>query len=46
MKRYYLGVDWADELHQVYVGDEEGKKVSEMKVEETGGAGGVWALAR
>jgi Transposase len=27
LKRYYLGVDWADEFHQVWIGDEEGKKV-------------------
>lgn len=35
MKRYYMGVDWGDRLHQVYVGDEEGKTVREMKVPET-----------
>jgi hypothetical protein len=35
VKRYYIGVDWGDRLHQVYVGDEEGKKVREMKVPET-----------
>lgn len=35
MKRYYIGVDWGDRLHQVYVGDEEGKKVREIKVPET-----------
>ena len=34
MKRYYLGVDWGDRLHQVYVGDDEGKTVREMKVQE------------
>ena len=34
MKRYYIGVDWGDRLHQVYVGDDEGKKVREMKVQE------------
>ena len=32
MRRYYLGVDWADEFHQVWVNDPEGKKVAEMKV--------------
>ncbi len=32
MKRYYLGVDWADEFHQVWVSDHQGKKVAEMKV--------------
>jgi transposase len=28
-------VDWGDRLHQVYVGDEDGKKVREVKVPET-----------
>lgn len=32
MTRYYLGVDWADEFHQVWVSDPQGKKVVEMKV--------------
>jgi hypothetical protein len=32
VKRYYLGVDWADESHQVWVSDPEGKKIAEMKV--------------
>jgi len=35
MKRYYLGVDWADKEHEVYVGDEAGKKVAHRKVEES-----------
>lgn len=35
VKRYYIGVDWGDRLHQLYVGDEEGKKVREIKVPET-----------
>jgi transposase len=35
VKRYYMGVDWGDRLHQVYVGDEQGKKVREVKVPET-----------
>jgi len=35
VKRYYIGVDWGDRLHQVYVGDDEGKKVREMKVQES-----------
>jgi DUF917 family protein len=35
VKRYYVGVDWGDRLHQVYVGDDAGKKVREMKVPET-----------
>jgi transposase len=28
-------VDWADEFHQVWVSDAEGKKVAEMKVEQS-----------
>jgi transposase len=35
LERYYLGVDWADEFHQVWVGDPEGKKVFEKKVVES-----------
>jgi transposase len=35
VKRYYIGVDWGDRLHQVYVGDDEGKKVREMRVQES-----------
>ena len=35
MQRYYLGVDWADEFHQVWVGDGEGQKIAEMKVEQS-----------
>lgn len=35
MVRYYLGVDWADRVHQVYGGDENGIKVMEMKVQES-----------
>jgi len=34
VKRYYLGVDWSDEFHQVWVSDPEGKKVIEKKVLE------------
>lgn len=34
MERYYLGVDWADEFHQVRVSDREGNKVIEKKVVE------------
>jgi hypothetical protein len=33
VKRYYIGVDWGDRLHQVYVGDQDGKKVREVKVD-------------
>lgn len=35
MGRYYLGVDWGDRVHAVAVGDEGGRKVAEMKVEES-----------
>jgi len=35
MERYYVGVDWADEFHQVWVSDAEGKKVTEIKVEQS-----------
>lgn len=35
MKRYYIGVDWGDRLHQVYVSDEEWEKVKEVKVQES-----------
>jgi hypothetical protein len=35
MKRYYLGVDWADKVHQVYVGDQDANKIAEIKVRET-----------
>jgi len=34
VKRYYVGVDWADREHQLYVGDEQGGKIAEMKVQE------------
>jgi hypothetical protein len=34
LERYYLGVDWADEFHQVWVSDPEGNKVIEKKVVE------------
>jgi transposase len=35
VQRYYLGVDWADEFHQVWVSAVEGKKAAEMKVEQS-----------
>jgi transposase len=35
VQRYYLGVDWADEFHQVWVSNAEGKKVAEMKVDQS-----------
>ena len=47
VKRYYLGVDWSDEFHQVWASDPEGKKVIEKKVlENVERAGRVWPLAR
>lgn len=33
--RYYLGVDWADEIHQIWVGNEVGEEVREMEVKQT-----------
>jgi transposase len=35
VKRYYVGVDWADERHEVYVSDSDGKEIASMKVDET-----------
>jgi len=35
VRRYYLGVDWADEFHQVWVSAAEGKKVAEMTIEQS-----------
>lgn len=35
MKRYYLGVDWADQSHQLYVSDESGRKIRELEVQQT-----------
>ena len=35
MERYYLGVDWADEFHQVWVSDGQGKKVAEMTIQQS-----------
>jgi transposase len=34
LERYYLGVDWADEFHQIWVSDPDGKKVLEKKLVE------------
>jgi transposase len=34
LERYYLGVDWADKFHQVWVSDAQGQKVAENKVVE------------
>ena len=35
VKRYYLGVDWADEVHQVWVSDPQGNKVADMTVTQS-----------
>jgi len=35
LERYYLGVDWADGFHQVWVIDPDGNKVFEKKVIES-----------
>lgn len=35
MRRYYIGVDWGDRLHQIYATDEVGEKVAEYKVQES-----------
>lgn len=35
MQRYYLGVDWGDTMHAVWVCDQRGEKVTAMKVEQT-----------
>lgn len=35
MRRYYLGVDWADQEHAVWVEDELGAKVTSLAVQHT-----------
>ena len=35
MPRYYMGVDWADQAHAVWVGDEHGTSVWERTVPHT-----------
>jgi transposase len=44
MRRYYIGVDWADKVHAVWVGDEVGTKVVALTVPHT--AGGLSELGR
>ena len=44
MARYYLGVDWADQSHQLYVSDESGRKIRELEVQQT--ADGLAELGR
>ena len=35
MQRYHLGVDWADQSHQIYVTDQSGTKIKELEVQQT-----------
>lgn len=35
MERYDVGVDWADQSHQLYVGDASGRKIKELEVQQT-----------
>lgn len=35
MRRYYMGVDWADAAHAVWVGDELGHRVTDRTVAQT-----------
>lgn len=35
MRRHYMGVDWADREHVIWVGDEAGAKVAELTVPHT-----------
>lgn len=35
MQRYYLGVDWADQSHQIYVMDQNGGKIKELELQQT-----------
>jgi transposase len=35
LQRYYLGVDWADKTHQLYVADESARKIKELEVQQT-----------
>jgi hypothetical protein len=35
LPRYYLGVDWADKTHQLYVSDKSGRKIKELEVPQT-----------
>ena len=40
--RYYLGVDWADQTHAVWVVDESGMKVTAGAVSHTAEGLGAW----
>jgi len=35
LQRYYLGVDWADKSHQLYVTDESARKIKALQVQQT-----------
>jgi transposase len=35
LQRYYVGVDWADQSHELYVSDESGRKIKELEVQQT-----------
>ncbi len=43
MERYYLGLDWGDEIHAVWVVDEKGEKVWAGQVKQTAEALGEFA---
>src|SRR4029450_692779 len=40
--RYYLGVDWADQMHAVWVVDEQGAKVASRAVPHTAAGLSEW----
>jgi len=40
--RYYLGVDWADQTHAVWVVDESGTKIAARAVSHTAEGLGEW----
>src|SRR6266508_1932268 len=40
--RYYLGVDWADQTHAVWVVDESGRKITAREVAHTAEGLGEW----
>ena len=40
--RYYLGVDWADQTHAVWVVDESGAKIAARAVAHTAEGLGAW----
>lgn len=42
MPRYYMGVDWADQTHAVWVGDEQGTAVREQMVSHTAAGFSDW----